>query len=252
MGYDAVHDAIILSDLHLGSDNCEAKPLASLLSAIRHGDLPTRRLVLNGDVFDSIDFRRLKKSHWKVLSTLRKMSDEIETVWVSGNHDGPTEIVSSLLGVPVREEYAFESGGKLVLCLHGHRFDEFIETYPVATWFADRVYRLLQKLDKTHTFAKFAKRSSKTFLRCAQLIEERAVAYARWRRVDVVCCGHSHLAAANPATGYFNSGCWTEKPCHYLAVADGKIELNRFNEKVELSTDADAVRSSPVLVRSKL
>ena len=242
-----MHDAVILSDVHLGSENCEAKSLVALLSAIHHGDLPTRRLVLNGDVFDSIDFRRLKKTHWKVLSTLRKMSDEIEIVWVNGNHDGPVEFVSPLLGVQVREEFAFESGGKIVLCLHGHRFDEFIESYPVATWFADRVYRFLQKLDRTHTFAKFAKKSSKTFLRCAKLIEERAVAYAEWRGVDVVCCGHSHLATASPAgpVQYFNSGCWTEKPSHFLTVTDGRVELKATNEKVELSV-TDGVPTSQV------
>jgi UDP-2,3-diacylglucosamine pyrophosphatase LpxH len=239
-----VHDAIIVSDIHLGSDNCEAKPLVGLLAAIRHGDLPTHRLVLNGDVFDSIDFRRLRKAHWKVLSTLRKMSDELEIVWVNGNHDGPVEFVSPLLGVPVREEYAFESGGKLILCLHGHRFDEFIEAYPVATWFADRVYRFLQKVDRTHTFAKYAKKSSKTFLRCAKLIEERAIAYAKKRRVDAVCCGHSHLAAADPLNGYYNSGCWTEKPCHYLAVTDGKIELKTIATGSAVIKDEGGVRST--------
>ena len=56
------------------------------------------RLILNGDVFDSIDFRRLKKSHWKVLSLLRKLSDELEIIWLCGNHDGSAEVVSHLLG----------------------------------------------------------------------------------------------------------------------------------------------------------
>lgn len=223
-----MHDAVILSDLHLGSDNCEAKALVELLESIRGGELPTQRLILNGDVFDSIDFRRLRKNHWKVLSTLRKMSDELEIVWVNGNHDGPSEIVSHLLGVLCRDECAFESGGKIVLCLHGHRFDEFIESYPVATWVADRLYRVLQKLDTSHTFAKFAKKSSKTFLRCARVIEDRAIAYAEWRGADVVCCGHSHLAAARTdgPVPYFNSGCWTEKPCHYLTVTAGRVELH--------------------------
>jgi UDP-2,3-diacylglucosamine pyrophosphatase LpxH len=63
-----VHDAVILSDLHLGSDNCQARALSRLLTQIRRGQLSTRHLILNGDVFDSIDFRRLKKHHWKVLS----------------------------------------------------------------------------------------------------------------------------------------------------------------------------------------
>ncbi|HEY2787278.1 MAG TPA: metallophosphoesterase family protein [Fimbriiglobus sp.] len=243
-----MHDAVILSDLHLGSDNCEAKALVSLLESIRSGELHTNRLVLNGDVFDSIDFRRLKKNHWKVLSILRKLSDELEIVWVNGNHDGPSEIVSHLLGVLCRDECVFESGGKIVLCLHGHRFDEFIESYPIATWFADRLYRFLQKLDRTHAFAKYAKKSSKTFLRCAKLIEERAIVYAEWRGADVVCCGHSHLPAAVTAgrVEYFNSGCWTEKPCHYLTVTNGVVELQSFNEPI-VTVETNGVQTSHTL-----
>src|SRR6266496_5839458 len=105
-------DALILSDLHLGSDNCQARQLGELLEGIEEGVLPTARLILNGDVFDSIDFRRLKKTHWKVLSLIRKLSDRLEIVWICGNHDGSAEIVSHLLGVCVEEEYVLKSGGR--------------------------------------------------------------------------------------------------------------------------------------------
>ena len=81
-------DALIISDLHLGSENCQAKPLAAFLQGILDGRLPTKRLIINGDVFDSIDFRRLKKTHWKVLSLIRNLSDKIDITWIAGNHDG--------------------------------------------------------------------------------------------------------------------------------------------------------------------
>ena len=96
-------DAVILSDLHLGSGNSEAKRVCEFLERIVEGELITPRLILNGDVFDSIDFRRLNKNHWKVLSLLRKLSDQIEIVWLAGNHDGSAEIISHLLGVIVEE-----------------------------------------------------------------------------------------------------------------------------------------------------
>ena len=104
MEVNHVHDAVIISDTHLGSDNCEARQLTRFLESILDGELLTQRLILNGDVFDSIDFRRLKKHHWKVLSLLRKLSDRIEISWINGNHDGPAEIISHLLGVEVRDE----------------------------------------------------------------------------------------------------------------------------------------------------
>jgi UDP-2,3-diacylglucosamine pyrophosphatase LpxH len=229
-----VYDALVISDLHLGSANCQAGPLVAFLDRVRQGDLLTGRLILNGDVFDSIDFRRLRKQHWKVLSLLRKMSDEIEIVWINGNHDGSAEIVSHLLGVEVRDEIEIESGGRRILFLHGHRFDEFIDAYPLTTWFADRVYRLLQKIDRSHRFAKMAKKSSKTFLRCARKIEEKSREYAARLGCDAVCCGHTHFVAANRGelVDYFNSGCWTETPCHYLTVRDGVVEVEAFEAPV--------------------
>src|SRR5947208_1980709 len=163
-------DAIIRSDLHLGSDNCQARQLGELLEEIEEGVLPTVRLILNGDVFNSIDFRRLKKSHWKVLSLLRKLSDRLEIIWLVGNHDGSAEIVSHLLGVRVEDEYTFESGARKVLVLHGHVFDEFIDSHPFLTWVGDMIYGLLQKVDRTHDFAKWAKKKSKAFLRNSEKI----------------------------------------------------------------------------------
>jgi len=234
-----MYDAVVISDIHLGSDNCQARDLVHLLDSIRRGDMPTRRLILNGDVFDSIDFRRLDKHHWKVLSELRKLSDEVEITWINGNHDGPAEIVSHLLGVSCSDEIAIESGDRKILFLHGHRFDEFISRYPLITWIADRIYNFLQRIDKSHSFAKFAKRRSKTFLRCARKIERDAVRYAGRKGFDAVCCGHTHHAVANTdgPVQYFNSGCWTEKPCTYLTVQDGLIEVCTFGAGVEVEME---------------
>ncbi|MGL6097968.1 MAG: UDP-2,3-diacylglucosamine diphosphatase [Fimbriiglobus sp.] len=234
-------DALVISDTHLGSDNCQARPLVHFLEAIRHGDLRTRRLILNGDVFDSIDFRRLRKQHWKVLSLVRKLSDQIEIVWINGNHDGPADTVSHLLGVDVRDEYVVESAGRRVMFLHGHRFDEFIERYPLTSKVADWMYRWLQRLDKSHTIARTAKHNSKAFLRNSSKIETAAIAYAAQRGCDAVCCGHTHHPLAN-ATGpvhYFNSGCWTDRPCHYLTLADGVVELAAYHDLAEEPAEAE-------------
>ena len=222
-------DALIISDLHLGGDNCQARALVSFLNDLRDGRTESRRLILNGDVFDSMDFRRLKKHHWKVLSLIRKLSDTIEIVWINGNHDGPAEIVSHLLGVEVQDELILESGGRRILVHHGHRFDRFIDDHPILTAVGDFAYRLLQKIDGSHNFARTAKRKSKTFLRCAALIESRSVEYAKKLDCDAVCCGHTHLPAANEGeVAYYNSACWTEKPCHYLAIRDGRVEVRAY------------------------
>ena len=223
-----MHDAVIVSDLHLGSEACQARLISEFLEQIEACEIETRELILNGDVFDSWDFRRLKKHHWKVLSRLRRLSDRLRITWINGNHDGPAEIISHLLGVEVVEEYIFRSGPKRILALHGHVFDSFISDHPMVTWFADFCYHLLQKLDSRHHLARYAKHASKTYLRCSALIEQRAVEHARKLGCDAVCCGHTHMLVGTPGTiDYYNSGCWTELPCSYLTVVDGEIRVNK-------------------------
>jgi UDP-2,3-diacylglucosamine pyrophosphatase LpxH len=223
-------DALILSDLHLGSDNCQAKRIGRQLERIVDGELLTRRLILNGDVFDSIDFRRLTKSHWKVLSLVRKLSDDVEVIWLAGNHDGSADIVSHLLGVTVMDEFILETADRRILILHGHKFDAFLDKHPWMTWMADCVYGFLQWIDPTHAVAKWAKHRSKTFLRCAQKIEDGAIEYARRNGCDAVCCGHTHVAVARTEgpVSYFNSGCWTELPCSYLTIQAGSIRMHTY------------------------
>ncbi len=236
-------DAVILSDLHLGSDNCQARSLCQLLKRVADGELRTERLILNGDVFDSIDFRRLTRSHWKVLSWVRKLSDQMEIVWICGNHDGSAEIVSHLLGVSVVDEFEFDSDGRRLLLLHGHIYDDFLVDHPVLSWFGDVIYGLLQWIDRTHYLAKVAKKGSKTFLRCAKKIEQNAIALAAKKGCHVVCCGHTHHAVANTEgdVHYFNSGCWTELPCTYLTVDRGAVELCVFRPDEAAVEEAFAV-----------
>lgn len=225
-----VQDAVIISDLHLGSDNCQAKLIAELLEQILAGQLLTRRLIINGDVFDSIDFRRLKKTHWKVLSLIRHLSDKLEVTWIAGNHDGSADIVSHLLGVTVLEEYMLRSGGRRLLVIHGHAFDDFIDDHPIVTWLADCIYALLQKLDRTHYVARLAKRKSKVFVHCLEKIERGATQRARACGCQGVICGHTHQAAVkeNREIAYYNCGCWTEAgAATYLTVREGVVSLHQ-------------------------
>lgn len=219
----------IISDIHLGSDACEAKLLNIFLEDLEE---KCDRLILNGDVFESIDFRRLKKSHWHVLSTLRKLSNKIKIIWVCGNHDGAAEIISHLLGVEVYENYQFTSGNKKILVLHGHIFDEFLDAHPILTWIGDFIYNILQRIDKSHNIARFAKHSSKQYQRCTDIIKEGATKLAQKKGCDVVCCGHTHDATADltKEIAYYNSGCWTEKPCTYIEIIDDEIKILTTND----------------------
>lgn len=214
-------DAIVISDLHLGSPNCQARQLEAFLEEVPR---LARRLVLNGDVFDSKDFRRLTKHHWRCLSAIRRMSDDVEVSWVRGNHDGHADHISCLLGVEVADECRFESGGRRVLALHGDVFDAFISNHPWATYFGDCVYHAVQWVDRTHAVARRLKRLCKSYMRNSEVVRARAIDHARARGFDLVLCGHTHRAEGG--LDYGNSGCWTEAGhCTYLAVDGGEAVL---------------------------
>ena len=70
-------EIIVISDVHLGSDNCQCSLLLQFLKEIHHSSC--EKLIINGDLFENTE-HRLKKSHWAVLSKLRKMSDDMKIV----------------------------------------------------------------------------------------------------------------------------------------------------------------------------
>ena len=223
-----MNDAIIISDIHLGSNVCQSKNLIDFLQKIQVQEILCKKLIINGDLFDSWDFRKLRKNQWKILSDIRKLSKIIKVIWINGNHDGPVEIISHLIGVDFVSEYYFSSGNKKILILHGDIFDNFISKYPRLTKIADNIYRFLQKIDKDFYWSRLAKRNSKTFLRCSEQICKRAKEYCSVKKCDIICCGHSHLATCDNSEKieYYNSGCWTENPCSYLTIKDGIVEIN--------------------------
>lgn len=218
--HDTAVDTIIVSDIHLGSDVSRSSRLLELLRSCTY-----HRLILNGDVFDDLNFNRLSKDDWKFLSYIRRMSNPrrgVDVVWVVGNHDGGVaEILSHLLGVPVHEEYLWESHGRRHLAIHGHQFDKWINDHVIVTAVASWLYLLLQKMDPEHRMSRWVKRTSKKWLRLSDKVGHDAAAYGRKQHeADVVFCGHTHHATETTIDGvrYFNSGCWTDKPSQYIMI----------------------------------
>ena len=222
---------IIISDLHLGSDMAQVKLLGDFLDKIASDELVCRRLVLNGDVLEHTQ-SRLKRTHWKILSTLRSLSDKLELVWVKGNHDHDAEAVAHLIGANFVDAYSFESGLNKVVCVHGDTWDDIVNCYPFLVYVADFIYRIAQKIDRSHGLARNLKSSSKYYLRCDAKVWENAVALAASGHYNIVCCGHTHKPQIRKVEKiiYCNTGSWTELPCTYVVIDEGKPKLYEFQE----------------------
>jgi UDP-2,3-diacylglucosamine pyrophosphatase LpxH len=212
--------------LHLGSVICQARPLEEFLE---WAVLNSRELVINGDIFDDLNFKRLNKRHFACLKTIRRNSDrdDFRLVWVRGNHDGPADIVSHVVGVDILDEYVYDNGHLKLLILHGDQFDHFITYYRGLTDIACGIFYYIQKWFP-HRSARAIRRISKRWQRNSAIVRRRAVEYARGKGIRNVTCGHTHLAEDVEVgdVRYVNTGTWTEHPpCPFLAVRGDCMRL---------------------------
>jgi UDP-2,3-diacylglucosamine pyrophosphatase LpxH len=222
---------IILSDLHLGSRNCQVGPLSQILAT--HFD----RLILNGDTINCLNLKKLKAKHWRLIDQLRQIARKRQLVLIRGNHDvtsggsdgifGPSDVLATLLGVPLHEEFSLKVGGRSYLVLHGDRFDPTIR-WPIVTDAADWCYRTVQGVNKK--VAHWVKRSVKQLGGAVEFVTQRAVDYAKFKGCDGIITGHTHFADDRRIRGvhFLNTGCWVDWPCTYISANASDIELKQW------------------------
>jgi UDP-2,3-diacylglucosamine pyrophosphatase LpxH len=227
------YDTLIVSDVHLGSPLAMARELHHLLSTTTFN-----RLVLLGDIFADLNFRRLTKEHWKLISLIRKLSNPkrgVEVVWVEGNHDiGFTQVMENLIGVKVYQQYTWNWNGKKCIAMHGHQFDGLYAENKLP-WFNGliteihiRLQRLgiLKKwlptiLDKFHTH----------YGRLTKKVAEGAFHVATEEQADYVFCGHTHQTyfERKGTIEYYNTGSWvSQTKGTYIVLGDSGVFLQEF------------------------
>jgi UDP-2,3-diacylglucosamine pyrophosphatase LpxH len=229
---EVICDTLIISDLHLGSGLSRAEDARRLLKARKF-----RRLILLGDIFCDLNFRRLKRKHWELLTYIRKLSNPkrgVEVVWVEGNHDrGLAEVMSHLVGVKVYQEYSWDFAGRRYLAIHGHQFDRFLVNNAAISALGEFVHTQVQKLDSRRKgFARFLDRQNSKWLRLSPKVASGALAHARARGAHVVFCGHTHEAmhAEKDGIGYFNTGCWTDDDPTFVTVEESGVQIRRYSQ----------------------
>jgi UDP-2,3-diacylglucosamine pyrophosphatase LpxH len=229
------YDTVILSDLHLGSEVSRAEAALRLLKAISF-----QRLILLGDIFCDLNFRRLRKEHWRFLSHIRKLSNPkraVEVVWVEGNHDyGLSEVMSHLVGIEVYQEYEWTFEGIRHLAVHGHQFDRFLVNNRMLSTAFIRFHELLQKVPfGQKRLVGFLERLDTVWLRLSSKVAAGALAHAQEREVERIFCGHTHEAmrVRSGRVEYFNTGSWTQDTATYITVDAHGVEIHEYDERVD-------------------
>jgi UDP-2,3-diacylglucosamine pyrophosphatase LpxH len=212
---------LIISDVHLGDKDCKAEILLKVLKQNK-----AKTIIIAGDLFDHHNLHRLNKTHWKVLSNLRKLSKKCKIIYLIGNHCFlKAEFMSILLGFNCKDEHIIDLKNEKILVVHGDIFDIYFTKYKWITNFIIKVYYLIRHYTPfADDFFKLFKHHTNDFVEKSSDIKRNALNYINMNGYDKIICGHTHLPEDD--VKYINTGSFCEKECGYVVIDNkGKIRL---------------------------
>ena len=233
---------LVLSDLHLGTKDAQARELLEVLRGIR-----CDKLILNGDIVDLWSLQR--KNHWgpahtAVVRRILKMAEKDGTrvVYLRGNHDDFIRrlIPLSLDRIELAEEHLHETAdGKRFLCIHGDAFDTVMAKMRWLAVIGDISYQLLLDLNRFYnrwrawrgkeyfSLSQAIKAKVKSAVSFISSFEEHLQTLAARRGCEGVMCGHIHKAEDRMIGNvrYINSGDWVESLTAVVEEDDGTIRV---------------------------
>ena len=235
------YQAIVVSDLHLGTKDSKAEEFIEFLE--KH---PTDLLILNGDIIDGWALNRgakWKKQHTKVISKLLKLSNKTQIIWIRGNHD---EFLQEFMGnhfggIEIREDYVLDIRNAMesYYIFHGDVIDIFITKYKwlskigavgydFALWLNRwyNKYRVWRKLPYQSISQKI-KSGVKAATNYVNDFEVTALSMASKKGCHGVMCGHIHQPEDRMINGkrYLNSGDWIENMTAICVEDSGRVYL---------------------------
>lgn len=239
------YKTIFISDLHIGSTQCQADVL---LDFLKHND--SEVLYLVGDI---IDFWALsKKVYWPkdhntvIQKILRKARHDTKVIYVPGNHDenvrdyheyvfGDIVVMNSIIHTT--------ANGKRFLVVHGDEYDTIAKYHQ---WIAklgskgydfllevNRIIRRLRRafgIQNNFSLAAFVKFKVKNAVQFMSDYEQSIVNTLKDEGLDGVICGHIHHAEIKTIDEfiYVNTGDFVESCTAIVEHHDGELELIRW------------------------
>lgn len=230
-----------ISDLHLGTPGCQARPLLAFLKAL---DCDTLYLV--GDIIDGWQLRRSwywPQTHNDVVQKLlRKARKGTRVVFVPGNHDefARKYVAHNFGGVDVVDDCIHTTAdGRALWITHGDLFDGVIQYAKWLAYLGDTAYEFLLKCNRHlnsararlglpyWSLSKYLKLKVKRAVSYIGDFETAVAREARKRGVQGVVCGHIHHAEMRTIDGvlYANDGDWVESLTALVEHPDGRLEI---------------------------
>ena len=204
---------LIVSDIHLGDKDCKAELLLKVLKQNK-----AKTIIIAGDLFDHHNLHRLNKTHWKVLSKLRKLSKKCNIIYLIGNHCFlKAEFMSILLGFNCKDEYIIQLKDTKILVVHGDIFDIYFTKYKWITNLIIKTYYIIRHYTPfSDDFFRLFKHHTNDFVEKSSDIKKNALKYIKINNYDKIICGHTHIPEDDDK--YINTGSFCEKECGYVII----------------------------------
>jgi UDP-2,3-diacylglucosamine pyrophosphatase LpxH len=235
---------LFISDVHLGTQKCQADKLLQVLK-----DYEFEELVIVGDFIDLTSLKR--KFYWNpdhstvIQKILRLSRKETKVTYILGNHDyflrGLIKEDNINLGdILICDEYFYQTskGEKIYIC-HGDQFDGFIRLHPFLYVLGDWAYEMSFKINKLYN--KLRKIFGMEYWSLSQYLKSKvknAISFINdfkilsMKRVEEVGCdsimiGHIHTPAIEKIgeKNYYNTGDFCESCSFLYEDLSGDIKL---------------------------
>jgi len=211
---------LIVSDIHLGDKKCKAEMLLKVLKENR-----AKTIIIAGDLFDHHNLHRLNKTHWKVLSKLRKLSKKCKIIYLIGNHCFlKAEFMSILLGFNCKDEHIIELKNQKILVVHGDIFDIYFTKYKWITNFIIKCYYFIRhNTPFAEDFFQLFKHHTNDFVEKSGDIKKNALYYINMNGYNKIICGHTHIPEYSDK--YINTGSFCEEKASFVLI-DKNSQIN--------------------------
>lgn len=236
----ARYRAVFVSDVHLGTRDCQAESLRAFLKSVE-----TEHLYVVGDLVDLWSMRRSwywPQSHNDVVQILlKKAKHGTRVVYVPGNHDEHfREFVGlDFGGIAIRRDTVHVTAdGRRLLVVHGDEFDALMglgwlyrlgdTAYSVLLWTNRWMNHVRRWLGLGYwSLAAAIKRKVKNARTFVARFEALLARRAHEEGADGVVCGHIHKPDVRVIDGihYYNDGDWVDSCTALVEHPDGHMEI---------------------------
>ena len=260
------YKTIFISDVHLGTRDCQADKLNNFL---KHNTCETLYLV--GDIIDAWKIQqnkwRWKQSHTNVVRRILGHAKRgTKVIYIAGNHDEflrpmiPYEFSFGLIEIKNQTEH-IGVDGKHYLITHGDIFDGITRLTPWIAFLGDKAYDIVLSLNGKFNWirrrmgfgyfslSKFLKHKVKKAVDFIFQFEKNLAGYCKKKGFDGVICGHIHHAEIKEIDGiiYMNDGDWVESCTALVEHYNGRWEIVTWTKENDNESSKNSKEDIPSL-----